>query len=57
MGLEKLKLYKCNNCGTLHEDEDDAYECCSDIEEVDGFKCGECGELYEDKEEAKECCE
>lgn len=57
MKIEKATWYRCPECETLHETEDEAHECCPrDIESVPGFVCGECGEFYEDREQAKECC-
>ncbi|MBW2981943.1 hypothetical protein KY343_03630 [Candidatus Woesearchaeota archaeon] len=54
--LIEATRYRCVHCDQLHEDEEDAKECCPP-EEVILWECGNCGEKYEDESEAKECCD
>lgn len=58
MKVKKVAVFECPECGQVHEDPEEASECCprDPLEQIDYWKCGECDELYEDKEEAKECC-
>lgn len=47
--------YRCNNCGDLHEFEDDAYECCRpQFTEV--YLCPQCADLHGSEEDARLCC-
>ena len=47
--------WKCGECGYIHDDEDDARECCMpDILEV--VVCRLCGKTHRLKEDAMQCC-
>ena len=48
---ERTTVYTCDTCGTEHDDEDDARDCC------ECWQCEECGATHGDEDEAKECCE
>jgi hypothetical protein len=43
--------YKCPECEGLHDDEDEARECCQD-----SHQCDECETYYDDDDEAINCC-
>ncbi|HCP04635.1 MAG TPA: hypothetical protein DIT61_14180 [Pseudomonas sp.] len=55
--MECKTRYQCSQCDEIHEDEDDARECCQpEVWEV--YECGECGKLHGSSEvAAKSCCE
>lgn len=55
--MECKTRYQCSQCDEIHEDEDDARECCQpEVWEV--YECGECGKLHgSDEVAAKSCCE
>lgn len=47
--------YKCSQCGDLHDDENDALECCpKDIWAV--YVCPRCDKEHHDEEAAIDCC-
>ena len=48
--------WRCEDCGLLHEWEDDAVDCCP-VEVSEVFICPLCSDDYASKIEAKECCE
>lgn len=56
MSKSEIKtLYRCGSCRDVHEDEDEARECCApSISEV--YACPVCGEIHEEESEAGECC-
>lgn len=58
MKARKVKWWKCPECETLHEEEQEAIDCCprDEVEQVEAYQCGECEEVYEDRDEAGECC-
>lgn len=53
-------VYKCPECYEEHDDEDDALECCADVEEPERDLakacCPQCGNTYETIESAVDCC-
>ncbi|MBS1143389.1 MAG: hypothetical protein H6R14_795 [Proteobacteria bacterium] len=54
--MELDPKYQCCECGDIHDDEDDARECCAPrIKEV--FVCPQCKEVFDDEDEAIECCD
>jgi hypothetical protein len=55
--VEEVDAYKCTHCNTLHEDKDDAIDCCNSVEEFIAYKCTKCDTLHEDEDEAKTCCD
>lgn len=49
------EVWKCCECGEIHDDDDDAQECCKPrIEEL--YRCDVCSETHEDEDEAGNCC-
>lgn len=54
--LEKIiSQWSCDNCGELHDEEDDALECCPPaITKV--FFCPVCDESHLSEQQARECC-
>lgn len=48
-------VYQCPGCERLHDHEDDAIECCSEVWEV--WLCEVCGEHHDTKDDASACCE
>ncbi len=55
MDEDEVTAYKCNVCGKLYADEDEAISCHSDASPVDAWSCGRCGAVYEDRDEAHRC--
>lgn len=57
MGYE-LKIdpkYSCDNCGDVHDDSDDAFDCCKPtISEF--YRCPFCHEDYQGHVDALNCC-
>lgn len=54
MGKTTL-MWQCGDCGTLHENEDDAEECCRpEVYEV--WRCDSCGKQHDEETEAESCC-
>jgi len=43
--------YECPECEELHDDIDEARECCQEV-----HQCDECDTYYDDADEAEECC-
>ena len=54
--MAKIEVkYQCSACDKIHDDEDDAAECC--LPEVFAvYICPKCGEAHDDEDEARECC-
>lgn len=50
-----IEVWRCEECGTVHDDEDEANECCRP-EITEGYQCGECGTFYVDEVDANNCC-
>lgn len=49
------RKYRCDECGTLHDFEDDAYTCCPpSVSAV--FVCQDCGDWHREESEAAACC-
>ncbi len=46
--------YQCNQCDDLHDDADEAMECCPHISEI--YACGHCHECFGHNEGAAESC-
>lgn len=54
-GHEAIERWKCGQCGEIHDDEDEARECCMPaIHELYG--CPICDANHEDEEDALKCC-
>lgn len=63
---EEVVMWRCTECYELHDDEDDAAECCPEKVEPAGcgdllletgqVRCPLCGTPNEDYEEAVDCC-
>lgn len=48
--------WKCGDCGHVHDDEEDARECCAPaIHEV--YLCPICNEAHDDEIDAIKCCD
>lgn len=47
--------WKCSKCGDVHDDEEDAYECCRPAV-VAGWLCPACNEFHVRKQDALDCC-
>lgn len=48
------EVWRCGECFTVHDDEDDARDCCPQrIEE--GYACPVCGEFHEEEAAAIAC--
>lgn len=56
MGTKLEMAWKCHECGEIHENEDDAYDCCRP-EVSEGYLCPECGEFHRREQNALDCCE
>ena len=49
------ELWRCGECCEIHEDEDDARECCRpSVTELYG--CLDCAGVHESEREAEQCC-
>lgn len=49
------EVWKCCECGEIHDDEDGARECCMPrIAEL--YRCDLCESVHEDEEQAEKCC-
>lgn len=49
-------FWQCSSCNEIHDDEDDARECCApEIYEIYG--CPGCGKVHEEEHQAISCCE
>jgi hypothetical protein len=63
---EEVVQWRCTECYELHDDEDDAAECCPEEDEEVGcggmlletgqVRCPCCGTANDDYEEAVDCC-
>lgn len=49
------KRWKCGECYTLHDFEDDAIECCQP-EVCEVYVCDECDKTHLTEDDANECC-
>ena len=48
-------MWQCSGCNELHEDEDDAENCCRpEVYEV--WRCDSCGKRHDEELEAENCC-
>ncbi len=57
MNKPKAKLlWQCSSCNEMHNDEDDARECCMP-EIYEHYGCPGCGKVHEEEHEAVSCCE
>lgn len=55
MSESVTRKYRCDECGTLYDFEDDAHTCCPpSVSAV--FVCLECGDWHNEKHEAEACC-
>lgn len=53
-GFTEVVQYRCNACMTMHDDEDDARNCCSPDDDMDF--CPICGSEAPDVQAAASCC-
>ncbi len=54
-GSSIITLYKCGDCGEVHDHEDEAQACCMPaVHEV--YQCPACEEVYDTHAEATKCC-
>lgn len=47
--------WRCDECGEIHDTEDDAHECCSP-EVTEGYLCPVCRTFHLEEDGALECC-
>lgn len=52
---EVPEAFRCDECGTVHGDEQDAYECCAP-RVTEGYCCPLCDAFHHHEEEAIACC-
>ena len=53
--MEIEMKYRCNECGDLHDFEEDAHDCCRPtVTEV--YLCPDCGEMHGNEYDARSCC-
>ena len=52
--LSRKTMYKCPDCGMLHQSEDNAALCCVSVKQVKGVGCPVCGAACESIAEI--CC-
>ncbi|OBS08960.1 hypothetical protein [Acidihalobacter prosperus] len=51
--IEKVQLFRCDECGAEYNEEDEAIECCQPtITEGEYWLCPECGEYCKTESEA-----
>ncbi len=56
MATKLETVWKCHECGEIHDDEDSTYECCRpDVSE--GYLCPECADFHRSEANALACCE
>ena len=54
MGTAK-EAWRCDECGEVHDNEDDAQDCCRpDVSE--GYTCSECHAFHLAAASARDCC-
>ena len=51
-----IAAWRCDECDTVHEDEDAARECCQP-RTSSGYTCEDCGTFHLMKETAIACCQ
>ena len=56
MSKYRKTFYRCNCCYEIHDNEEDAVECC-EPSSIDLYVCPECDRDFKTHEEAKECHE
>jgi hypothetical protein len=49
------EAWQCDRCGDVHDNEDDARECCAP-EIIEGYLCPLCRDFHECEEAAFDCC-
>lgn len=49
------EVWRCHECFELHDNEDEARECCP-IQIDEGWQCSKCGEFHFEKHFAEQCC-
>lgn len=49
------EVWRCEQCGEIHDDEDEASECCPP-EITALFRCTACRKTHQSEEEAEGCC-
>lgn len=47
--------YRCDECRTWHDDEDDARDCCRPSI-TEGYRCDTCKKYHIDSQKAESCC-
>lgn len=53
---DKYLRWQCDGCGDIHDDEDDARDCCRP-RVIEGWSCPVCDKFHEDEEDAIACCD
>lgn len=53
---EEVVMYRCQGCHELHDDEDDAIDCCPADDEDGGLRCPCCGTEHDDADGVVDCC-
>lgn len=56
---DEVVMWRCPDCHQLHDDEDDAIDCCDvepEAEALEGPKCPVCGERHIEHRDAADCC-
>ncbi len=48
-------MYRCPECGDLHDVEEDAEDCCA-ADDADHVRCPVCGSVCGDHHDAANCC-
>ncbi|MBA3034843.1 MAG: hypothetical protein KKF85_03535 [Gammaproteobacteria bacterium] len=48
--------WQCDECLTVHDDEDEAYECCRP-QVIEGHLCPICDGFHQLKQDAIDCCD
>lgn len=56
-GYTEVTMYKCNECGELHDWSDDAEDCCAEVGKITQVFCPVCASKdHESYSEAVDCC-
>ncbi|WP_341237899.1 hypothetical protein [uncultured Limnobacter sp.] len=56
-GYTEVTMYKCNECGDLHDWSDDAEDCCAEIEKITKVFCPVCASNeHGSYSQAVDCC-
>lgn len=47
--------YQCDECGEIHDDVDDAHDCCQP-KVIEGYRCPVCLDFHHKEQTALDCC-